>query len=109
MVMMLQVKDCAGYKLPEVKSHTWTTAYISEARGRMSLRRKRYEVLMKVRVRLQPSLKNKIHPKNVSDVSLLVRVPLGLTVNVELDKLLVRDRADAARCVTSLRTSTNPL
>lgn len=52
------------------------------------------KVTMKVIVRFQSSLK--AHPKNVSYVSALVSVALGLTMGVELDKLLVCDRADAA-------------
>lgn len=49
---------------------------------------------MKVMVRFQPSLKTL--SKNVSDVSALVFVSLGLTVSVELDKLLMCYCADAA-------------
>lgn len=68
---------------------------------------------MKVIVRLQPILK-KTHPKNMSDVSALVSVSLGLSVSLEpsgllMLKLLMFDHSDAAPCMTSLRTPTNPL
>lgn len=45
------------------------------------------KVTMKVILRFQPSLKT--HPKNVSDVYALVSVDFGVTVGVELDKLLI--------------------